>query len=272
MVQQYESDFDAELMGQSGPPYWSFGRGRPPIGLYIEGYVVDKKSRHATKFQTEKQRERGDQREYQYFVNKKLVTSTKSLEQYLQEEPTARPVKDFILTLQTQLRDPEKGDKDDGRRQFTLPRDAKGKLADALRNQGMEGGLPLGAFVRITLTELEELEGLDTPKRHYKVEVWDAGEQPSAGPAQPVDPRAQQKAPAQQQQQYQFPNQGAPAQQPQFAGAQAGAAPQFAQGGAVQGQAIAQQQAAQFPQYPDNVLAMMKQQGLACPPGNEDRW
>ena len=261
MVQQYDSDFDAELMGRSGPPYWGFGKGRPPIGMYIEGFVVDKVSLPKTKYQTERERERGDELEYEYWVGKKLKYSTKPLEEFLKEEPQARPNKKFVLTLQTQLRDPEKGDKDDGRRRFELPRDAKGKLADALRAQGIESGLPLGAFVRVTLTELEELEGLDTPKRHYKVEVWDSGEQPSPSPAQPVDNRAKKAEPKEQQWPQQQQNVAQPGGFQQQANFQPGTQ-QFQQG---QGQVA-------FQQFPENVLQMMKSQGLACPPGNEQAW
>lgn len=255
VVDPDEAEFDAMLMGRSGPPWIGFGK-KPVVGQYFEGYVVRKRARHKTKYQPEAARNRGDAVEYEYWVGQKLRTSTKPEAQFLQEEPTARPNKEMVLSLRTALRDPENPN-DDGVRQYALPRDAKAKLADALRDQGIQGGLPKESFIRITLSELEQLPDLDTPKRHYKVEVWAPGEQPSPSPAQP----------------------------------QVQAQPQFAQGGQVQGNngqqqfngaggggGQPQQQQQQFaaqpqaPIYPDNVLAMMKQQGLACPAGNEARW
>jgi len=247
-----EAEFDAMLMGRSGPPWIGFGK-KPVVGQYFEGYVVRKRARHKTKYQPESARQRGDAVEYEYWVGQKLRTSTKTEEQFKLEEPTARPNKEMVLSLRTALRDPENPN-DDGVRQYALPRDAKAKLADTLRDQGIQGGLPKESFFRITLSELEQLPDLDTPKRHYKVEVWAPGEQPTPAPAQP---------------QVQ-----APAQQPQYGQGGGGGVSQPDQNIQIHTQAPQQQQALapQFPVYPDNVLAMMKQQGLACPAGNEARW
>lgn len=244
MTQSQHDEADQLLMGRSGPAFVGFGTD-PVVGQYIEGVVVDKKTRHQTVFQTKQQRDMGLPAEYEYFIGKAKHRSTKAEAEFLLERPDARAIKELVLHLQTPLRDPAK-DGDDGVRTFTFPYRARGDLADALRAQGVSGGLALGSFVRVTLSALVPVEGLPTKKREYKVEVWSPGEQPTPPP--PGSTHVPVKAPVQQ----------PVAQQPVYPQYQAPVAPP------PQYQAPAQPQQQQ---YPDQMLQMMKEQGWPAPPG-----
>lgn len=276
-------EFDKILLGGGGPAYFSFGK-QPVPGQYIEGVVVEKKSRHKHKFQTKGQRDAGLPVEYEYFVGKAKTTSTLPFEEYVKQVPNAKPVWELILVLQTNLRDPAK-EKDDGLRTFVFPWRAQALLAERVRAQnGQEGGLLLGSFVRVALSALIPVEGLETPQREYDVQLWGPGEQPSPSPAQPqpvyTPPPVQQPAqpvyqqPVQQQPVYQQPaQQYAPPpvqQQPAHQNLQALNQMIATGGGGGQLPAPVVQQAAapsQYPQMTQEVLDIMKAQGMPAPPG-----
>lgn len=188
--------FDSILNGGGGPSYFSFGK-TPTVGTFIEGTVVDKSFRHKRKFQTKAQHDANVPPQYEYFVGKAKTESQLVAEEYQKLNPGAKPVWELFLDLQTALRDPAK-ESDDGLRRFTFPWRAQDELAKQVKAQGLQGGLPIGAFVRVTLTGLVPVEGLSEPRREYSVELWGPGEQPSPSPVvqQPVYQAPVQQFPA----------------------------------------------------------------------------
>jgi hypothetical protein len=125
-----------DLLLGGGAPSVSFKN----IGDVIEGPVVAKDAVHKQKFGT-------GEKDYK----------------------DGNPVWQVVLTLQTNLRDPERYD-DDGKRRIFFSPQMKQELGKALKAHGAKA-LPLGAIVRIRFERTVPSQGGGQPKKEYSVSV-----------------------------------------------------------------------------------------------------
>lgn len=139
-----------------------FGGGAPSISLktigeFVEGPVVDKGVVHKTKFGTQ---------DKEYYKD-------------------GNPIWQLVLSIQTNLRDPERHGDDGVRRIFASPQ-LKVEIAKALKSANMTS-LPLGARLRITFVREVPSAGGGSPKKEYSV-VFTAPADAAIAESIPVTP------------------------------------------------------------------------------------